>query len=78
MKEVIIMTTHYTNTRDEFLQVINKVSDGDIVVVPTVRIMGNDADEAFNNYVSIFNKGGSLYPVKEHDRFLKVFQSLNQ
>lgn len=67
--DALIIDEVYTGTklygRKEFNKLLNNVSKGDKIVFDSVSRMSRDAEEGFNLYEELFNKGIELVFIKE-------------
>lgn len=66
--KVVIVTEVYTGTkqdRPEWNKLYKKVSAGDTIVFDSVSRMSRNADEGFNLYEELYNKGVELVFLKE-------------
>jgi DNA invertase Pin-like site-specific DNA recombinase len=65
----IIVDETFTGTkiegRKEFNKLLNKISETDIIVFDSVSRMSRNADEGYNLYEELFNKGVELVFLKE-------------
>lgn len=68
-KNAVIIKEVYTGTktvgREKFNNLIRKVKVGDTIVFDSVSRMSRNADEGFNLYQELFNKGIELVFIKE-------------
>lgn len=79
----IIVNEVYTGMklegRKEFTKLLSKVKVGDIIVFDSVSRMSRNADEGFELYEELFNKGVSLVFIKEKhintDTYKKAFDT---
>ena len=66
--EAVIVTEEYTGTKMErpnWTKLYKQLKDGDTVVFDQVSRMSRDAEEGFNVYEELFNKGVNLVFLKE-------------
>ena len=67
--KAIIIKEAYTGTkiegRTEFNKLLNRVKEGDTIVFDSVSRMSRNAEEGFELYKELFNKGVNLVFLKE-------------
>lgn len=66
--DAIIMQEVYTGTksdRPEFNKLLKKVKAGDVIVFDSVSRMSRNADEGFDTYMQLYDKGVELVFLKE-------------
>ena len=66
--DALIIEEAYTGTtinRKEWNKLFNKVKDGDTIIFDSVSRMSRNAEEGFNAYEELFNKGVNLVFLKE-------------
>ena len=66
--EALIIQEVYTRTtlnRKEWQKLFNKVKKGDTIVFDSVSRMSGEADEGFNAYENLYNRGVNLVFLKE-------------
>ena len=66
--EAVIVTDEYTGTtldRPGWMKLYKKLTEGDIVVFDSVSRMSRDAEEGFEVYQDLYNRGVSLVFLKE-------------
>lgn len=78
----IVIEEIYTATktdRPEWNKLYNKVTKGDVIIFDSVSRMSRNADEGFQVYQDLFNRGVSLIFLKEHhidtDTYKKALSS---
>ena len=82
-KEAVIIKEAFTGTkvegRKEFNKLLKQVKKGDTIVFDSVSRMSRNAEEGFNLYESLFNKGVNLVFLKEKhintDTYKKVINN---
>ena len=80
--QAVIIQEVYTRTslnRKEWIKLYNKVKEGDTIVFDSVSRMSGNAEEGFNAYEELYNKGVNLVFLKEQhintDTYKKAIES---
>lgn len=76
--EAVILKETFTGTktdgREMFNRLLKKVKSGDTIVFDSVSRMSRDAEEGFNLYEELYNRGVSLVFLKEHHIDTSVYK----
>lgn len=76
--EAVILKETFTGTktdgREMFNRLLKKVKSGDTIVFDSVSRMSRDAEEGFNLYEKLYNRGVSLVFLKEHHIDTSVYK----
>ena len=76
--DAVIVTDEYTGTtldRPGWMKLYKKLTEGDIVVFDSVSRMSRDAEEGFEVYQDLYNRGVSLVFLKEPHINTQVYKS---